>query len=213
MRTRPGIKVCGMKDRDNVIAVAALEPDYMGFILYRNSPRYVDPETLHGLLSCVPTAIKKTAVLVNEPLERACRIARSGQFDLFQLHGDETPEYCRKLSEYAELIKAFRITDSLPSDLEAYMPCCKMFLFDTAGSKYGGTGKKFNHNILSFYNLEKDFILSGGISPADAESVACLNFPHLTAADLNSCFEVSPGIKDIGLLKDFIHKIRNINVC
>lgn len=207
------IKICGMKYPDNVRAVSELKPDLLGFILYRNSPRYVDTDSLPGVIASVPQGIMKTGVLVNEPLEKALSIAGRGYFDFFQLHGDESPAYCMKLSQHAKLIKAFHISDSLPNDLEEYMPFCEMFLFDTAGINYGGTGKKFNHGILSGFNLDKKFILSGGISVTDADALLQSGFHKMTVIDVNSRFEISPGKKDIRLLKEFIDKIRRDYVC
>lgn len=203
------IKVCGMKDPDNIRSVSELKPDLVGFILYRNSPRYVDADSLPRLIRCVSHGIRKTGVLVNEPIANAIKLAGSGYFDLLQLHGDESPAYCRKLSQYAPLVKAFHVSDSFPPGIEEYMPFCEMFLFDTAGANYGGTGKKFDHSILSEYNLDKNFILSGGISVTDADAIKFSGFKKMAAVDMNSLFEISPGKKDIRLLKEFIDKIRS----
>jgi phosphoribosylanthranilate isomerase len=203
------IKICGMKDPDNIAAVVKLKPHYLGFILYERSPRYIDPETAGNLVKSIPRSIKKTAVLVNEPIENAIAIAGRGVFDLIQLHGNETSEYCKKLSGHIRIIKAFSVSDTLPENLEEYEQACSLFLFDTAGEKAGGTGKKFNHSLLKNYSLNTGFILSGGIGPADSEYIKSINHEKMVGVDLNSRFETEPGIKDMNLLKQFIGKIRD----
>ncbi|HEX2919768.1 MAG TPA: phosphoribosylanthranilate isomerase [Bacteroidales bacterium] len=208
------IKICGLKDPGNIGEIIHLQPDYLGFILYRNSPRYVETKSISGTLEKIPSSIKKVGVLVNEPLSKAIELAERGIFDLLQLHGNEDPQYCIELSKHARLIKAFRVSLSLPPDLEDYMNACDMFLFDTAGPNFGGSGQKFDHSILQDYGSEKKFLLSGGISPSDAHSFQNCIYPKMAGLDINSRFEIRPGFKDINLLKSFIGNIRrNNNVC
>ncbi len=202
------IKVCGLKDPSNIEEVAGLHPQFMGFILYKDSPRYVSLKKAGELVKNLPASILKVGVLVNEPLENALEIVQSGVFDLLQLHGTESIIYCQKLSREIEIIKAFPIGKTLPENLADYQSFCTMFLFDNAGRKFGGTGKMFNHNILSGYTLNKGFILSGGISPDDSGYIASMHTNKMIGVDLNSRFEISPGIKDISLLKKFIEKLR-----
>jgi phosphoribosylanthranilate isomerase len=202
------IKVCGMTDPANVEEVAQLKPEYLGFILYKGSPRYVDIETAARLSRNIPSTIMKAGVLVNETLENAVSIAHTGIFDLLQLHGDETVEYCARLSEEMSIMKAFRISDRLPYVIGDYLPFCKMFLFDSSGEKFGGTGIKFNHSLLDSYALDKEFILGGGMSSEDHEYLRTIKNEKMSGIDLNSRFEIKPGIKNINLLKEFIQKIR-----
>jgi len=202
------IKICGLTNPENIEEVVKLKPQYLGFILYEHSPRFVNLLTAGGLVKIIPDTIQKVAVLVNEPAENAVRIAKSGVFDLIQLHGNESSDYCNMLSAYIKIIKAFSIVDSLPENLADYQDACSMFLFDTAGEKAGGTGKKFNHSILKDYSLETDYIISGGISAGDSEYIRSIRTDKMAGADLNSRFEIKPGIKDINLLKSFIDKIR-----
>jgi phosphoribosylanthranilate isomerase len=202
------IKICGLNNLKNAAEVAALQPDYIGFILYSGSPRYVSLEAAGTIIKNISTSIQKVAVLVNEPFENALKIAQSGYFDLLQLHGDESPEYCSKLSHEIRLIKAFSVSDKLPANMHDYLEFCEMFLFDTASESYGGSGQSFDHKILSEYKLDKAFILGGGISPDDSTSIKTLKTERLAAVDLNSRFEVKPGIKDIKLLKYFMEKLR-----
>jgi phosphoribosylanthranilate isomerase len=202
------IKICGLTNLQNVTEVADLRPDYMGFIIYPGSPRYVSLETAGTITKNLVSSILKVGVLVNESFENALKIVQSGYFNLIQLHGNEDVEYCRKLSYHIRIIKAFSVGKSLPANLAAYQEFCEMFLFDTSGELPGGSGKSFDHRILSNYLLEKDFILAGGISPTDTNNIRSIRQEKLSAVDLNSRFELSPGIKDIRLLKNFIEKLR-----
>lgn len=195
-----------MKDPANVSEVAGLKPDYMGFILYRHSPRFIEPEAVEKLKCLIPGSIIKVGVIVNEPLENAVLLA--GRFDMLQLHGNEDVEYCRSLSGFAKIIKAFRISEGLPRDIADYQPYCSLFLFDAAGRLYGGNGTKFDHSHLEDYHLTTQFILSGGISPDDSMIIKNITKKSFAGIDLNSRFEITPGIKDITRLKKFMSKIR-----
>ena len=198
-----------MRDPSNIAEVVKLNPHYLGFILCSDSPRFVSMDEAFNLLKNIPISIKKTGVLVDEPFEDAVRIAQSGIFDLLQLHGNESSEYCKKLSAYTGIIKAFSIAKSLPQNLSDFQPYCKMFLFDTAGENHGGTGKMFDHTVLNYYSENTDYILGGGITPADPDYIKSIRSDKMAGIDLNSRFEVRPGIKDISLLKNFIKEIRN----
>lgn len=202
------IKICGMKDAHNIAAVIRLNPDYMGFILYDQSPRHVTLKEAARLVKNIPSPVKKAAVLVNETIDNALGIAETGIFDILQLHGDESPDYCRRLSLQIPVIKAFRISKALPGNMKEYEPFCSMFLFDSAGEKFGGTGKKYDHGILSGYDLNTEFILSGGITENDADNIKSSGLNKMAGVDLNSRFEVAPGIKNICMLQNFIEKFR-----
>lgn len=202
------IKICGMKDPENLAEAVELQPDYLGFILYKGSSRYVSMELAAGLVKLISSPIRKVGVLVNEPVEDAIGIAQSGIFDLLQLHGNESADYCRELSLHTGIIKAFQIENSLPGNLADFQPYVTYFLFDTAGRKFGGSGEKFNHKVLDGFSSEKKYMLSGGISPDDSDYIRSIMTERIAAIDLNSRFEVSPGIKNIKLLKEFIDKIR-----
>jgi phosphoribosylanthranilate isomerase len=203
------IKICGMTDPENIAGVVKLKPQYMGFIMYERSPRFVNLLTAESLIKNIPETIQKIAVLVNEPVEKAVEIAGSGVFDLIQLHGNESVDYCKILSAHIRIIKAFPVLDSLPENLPEYQFSCSTFLFDTAGETVGGTGKKFNHSILKDYSLETNYIISGGISEGDSEYIRSICTEKMAGVDLNSRFEIKPGIKDITKLKSFIDILRN----
>jgi phosphoribosylanthranilate isomerase len=202
------IKVCGLKDPENILEVAALKPDYMGFILYRKSKRFISLDKIDDIARHIPRSILKVGVIVDEPLEEALNIAQSGIFDLLQLHGAESIDYCRRLSSVTKLIKAFSISKSLPANLSDYEEVCSLFLFDTAGENAGGNGKMFDHSILNKYSYDTGYMLSGGISPGDNSYLKSFPYNGMAGVDLNSRFETEPGIKNIDLLKGFIEKLR-----
>ncbi len=203
------IKVCGLRERENIRAVAGLGPDLMGFIFYPASPRYAGDllraEDLQGL----PSTTLKTGVFVNAGLSDIESIFRKYDLDFVQLHGDESPSYCEQLSGLGiPLIKAFRLTGSFDFDLTArYHAFCRYFLFDAPTVKYGGSGRRFDWELLDRYTLGHPFFLSGGIGPEDAEEILSLRHPALAGVDVNSRFEQSPGVKDTRKLEDFINTI------
>jgi phosphoribosylanthranilate isomerase len=202
------IKVCGMREPDNILEVAMLRPQYMGFILYRYSERHISLKDVIKISGKIPVGVRKVGVIVNEPLENAEIIARSGAFDLLQLHGNESVDYCKNLSPLIKIIKAFPVARSLPDKLLQYQPYCSMFLFDAAGKKYGGNGKKFDHCILDNYLPDISYLLSGGISPDDLRYIMKLQKNRMSGIDLNSGFETQPGIKNVELLKKFMENLR-----
>jgi phosphoribosylanthranilate isomerase len=204
------IKICGMRDTENIRAAAELKPGIMGFIFYPESPRYagelLDPE----ILSELSPGIRKAGVFVNASWSEIKATVEKYFLNIVQLHGDETPELCLQLkSEGLEVIKAFNISNSKAfSQCSAYVSFTDYFLFDTATVKHGGSGQKFDWKILDNYDLRHPFFLSGGISPADAESIAGITLSSFYGIDLNSRFEIKPGVKDIETLKKFINEIR-----
>ena len=200
------IKVCGMRDLENIIQIKELAPDYLGFIFYPKSPRYV--ETLdESLLSLLPP-IKKTAVFVNATLDEVTTIIKQYSFEAIQLHGNESFDYCSKIKkEGAEIIKAFGIHEKFDWKLlESYLDVVDYFLFDTYTSAHGGSGKTFNWEVLKEYPFEKPYFLSGGIGPENIESALAVQDERLYGLDLNSRFELSPGLKNIELLKTVLKK-------
>lgn len=203
------IKVCGVANNMDIREIALLHPDYMGFIFYRKSPRDVS-EIISGLhLDAIPRSVKKVAVLVDHPAVGAIELITKYRFDAVQLHGDEEPAYCRNLMPVCEVIKAFRVMDRLPDNLDQYQDNCHMFLFDAAGKNRGGNSIGFNHAILEDYNLLTPFILSGGIGEHDVPYLRSLGFKQMAGIDINSRFEISPGCKNLHSLKLFITKLRN----
>jgi phosphoribosylanthranilate isomerase len=198
------IKICGMKFHSNILAVAALHPDFMGFIFYSKSPRFAEPLDI-TTLKALPKSIKKIGVFVNENLENILTIATKYDLDGVQLHGTELVEMCKKLRKVGFIvIKAFPIAEAYNFKVtKAYEGACDYFLFDTKADAYGGSGLKFNWGMLNEYVGETPFLLSGGIAADDAEAILKIKHPKFAGIDLNSKFEVKPGEKDIELLKQF----------
>src|SRR5574344_1038831 len=192
------LKVCGTTDGENIRAIESLGVDYIGFIFYEKSPRFVANRP-----SYLPDRKKRVGVFVNSPIETILKTATEYQLSAIQLHGDESPQQCRLLKEKGyRIIKAFQIAHEKDiKAMEAYEGECDYFLFDTKSSSYGGTGKHFNWDILSHYKGKTPFLLSGGIGIEMLDTLKTFEHPKCVGFDLNSKFETKPGIKDI-------HKLR-----
>jgi phosphoribosylanthranilate isomerase len=208
MNKIPKLKICGITEIANMLEVAALKPDFMGFIFYSPSPRDVSEKIEQLPLYELAKEIQKVAVMVNMPLEDAIETIEKYGFDMVQLHGQESPDYCLEIQKYAKVIKAFSVKDYLPRNLDEYENSCDYFLFDTKADKPGGTGLKFDHHILNQYKGTKSFFLSGGIGPEYELNNNTFVHPMLYAMDINSRFETAPGIKNVALIKQFIKKVK-----
>jgi phosphoribosylanthranilate isomerase len=201
------IKVCGMRDAENIREVEALGIDMMGFIFWPKSSRYVSERPAY-----LPSKCKRVGVFVNEDPEQVKRLAAEYRLDYIQLHGQESPEQISHLSpltSHLSIIKAFNIATA--EDLEqtkAYEGLTDLFLFDAKGKSVGGNGEKFNWDVLDAYHGSTPFLLSGGIGPDDADNVKACCHPKCIGIDLNSRFELSPGLKDVNKLKLFLGKIQ-----
>lgn len=199
------VKVCGMREADNIRQVEQTGADWMGFIDYEGSPRYVSdtPEYL-------PESVQKVGVFVNASLQRIQRKITAWRLDLVQLHGKESPGLCRELQQTGiKTIKAFSL--HAPEDLQAteeYTNCCDYFLFDTPCNGYGGSGKSFDWELLTHYQGPIPFLLSGGLKPESLEALLKFNHPCWAGIDLNSGFEQAPGLKDASSLSTFIHSFK-----
>ena len=203
------IKICGMREPDNIRDITRLNPDFMGFIFYKNSPRFAKKPD-EKLLKSLPESIKKVGVFVNEDLENILSIIRKYDLDAVQLHGAENINLCRTLKEEAKtkVIKAFPIMEAYNLKVtNDYEGVADLFLFDTKTDIYGGSGQKFNWNILHEYKGDTNFLLSGGISIADVKAIRKLKHPKMVGVDLNSKFEIKPGLKDSALLHQFINEL------
>jgi phosphoribosylanthranilate isomerase len=205
------VKVCGMCDPLNVKEIAETKPDYIGFIFFCGSPRYVGEEPEMALFNNVSPGIKKTGVFLNEDNYKILDVSMATGLDMIQLHGNESPESCLQLKTSGLLIsKAFNIGMNFRfENLIPYMPVCDYFLFDTKSEKPGGSGRKFNWEKLKEYTLDKPFFLSGGIGPEDAGVIKAIENRGFFGVDVNSRFENTPGIKDITLVKTFIKSLKD----
>lgn len=205
-----------MKQPQNISEVAALQPDYMGFIFYEKTPRFFE-----GEIPQIPSAIKKTGVFVDATAEFISDKIKKHELRAIQLHGNESPELCRRIKkgfpeEDIKIIKVFSVKEEFDfSRLKAYEDVVDFFLFDTKGKTKGGTGKTFNWKVLKNYPSSTPFFLSGGIGLEEAGEINKLqayfqekgkeNLLH--AVDVNSRFEIEPGLKDSASIKKFIEQI------
>lgn len=207
------VKVCGMTLIEQVEALPDLGATFAGFIFYPKSPRYVFRHLTSAQIKKVNT-INKVGVFVNASVEEVLLMVDECRLHMVQLHGDESPKYCERIADYVSVVKAFRLSDNDSIDwmIRPYMDVCDMFMFDTMGAGYGGTGKKFDWNILKGSNIGKPFFLSGGIQPDDSESLKQFQqepvAKALFAIDINSKFELSPGVKDMKKVQEFIAKMK-----
>lgn len=194
------IKVCGLKYADNIARVAALGADYMGFICYDQSPRYMADLPPH--VTAIPDGVVTTGVFVNEDADKVFEMIGQYGFKAIQLHGTETPAYCLQFNGKVTVIKAFGIDEGFNFEqLETYKDVVDFFLFDTRTLAHGGSGKTFDWEILDGYKLDIPFFLSGGLSPDNIGEAVKINHPAFYGVDLNSKFEIEPGLKDMEKLK------------
>jgi phosphoribosylanthranilate isomerase len=210
------IKVCGITDANTAAALSKAGVDYIGFIFYPASKRYVlNTLTFEQIKNIQLPGVVKVGVFVNEPADKVIEIATVAGLDMIQLHGDETPNYCKEMANYYPVIKAFRVAgnDNIAYKIADYLEEVDYLLFDTASSLYGGSGVSFDWQKLVHATQQKPYFLSGGIGPQDTDKVAhFLQSSHIgncIALDVNSKFETITGVKDIALLNSFIPKIKN----
>ena len=207
------VKVCGMTQLEQVERLEEIGATFAGFIFYPKSPRYV-------LRHLTTTQIKKenkinkVGVFVNASTDHVLQMVDECRLHMVQLHGDESPKYCEKIADYISVVKAFRLSDNdhIEWMIRPYMNVCDMFLFDTEGAGYGGTGKKFDWKVLEGSTIGKPFFLSGGIQADDTDKLKAFSQDPvanaLFAIDINSKFEVNPGVKDMNKIERFISELK-----
>ncbi len=216
------LKVCGMKYEDNISQIANLQPDYLGFIFYKKSARHFNTS-----ISELPDSIKKTGVFVDESIENVIELINTHQLQAVQLHGKESPEYCSALRDaerisisheknlkkvQVEIIKVFSIKNEFNFEvLKPYEDVCDYFLFDTKGKLPGGNGYTFDWSVLNNYPSTKLFFLSGGIGLDQVDAIKRFKQSEASkycyALDVNSKFEIEPGLKNIEKLKVFKNNV------
>jgi phosphoribosylanthranilate isomerase len=206
------LKICGMKYQDNINQVATLQPNYLGYIFYEKSVRFFEND-----IPKIPNSIKKAGVFVDADLSYVIDKINKYKLQAIQLHGNESPEFCKQLKanyhsgqseESLEIIKVFSIKDKFNFDvLKPYETVCDYYLFDTKGKLPGGNGYTFNWNVLKDYPSTKPFFLSGGIGLEEMENINEFQKSEASkycfAIDVNSKFEIEPGLKNIEQLKEF----------
>jgi phosphoribosylanthranilate isomerase len=205
------IKVCGMRNPSNIKELVRLKPDYIGFIFYPPSKRYIGAQIPAEIQAMITDGIRKVGVFVNEPLDNLINTIKCNQLDMVQLHGRELPDYCETLKKMnISVIKVFSISPDFDfGTVNQFDPYCDYYLFDTAGILAGGSGIKFDWRILGKYVADKPFFLSGGIQPTDIGDLKRVLNDKLYAIDVNSGFEIEPGLKDISKLRTFIDGVRS----
>jgi phosphoribosylanthranilate isomerase len=203
------LKICGMKYPDNILEVGSLLPDYMGFIFWEKSARYFD-----GVIPDLPKSIKKVGVFVNENIPVIEEKIAKYDLQAIQLHGKESVEFCSelktKIDPSIEIFKVFSADENFDfSVLKAYESVCDYFLFDTKGKLPGGNGTTFDWRILENYPSTKPFFLSGGIGLEELDSIKEISKTNLPlyAIDINSKFEIEPGLKNTSLCTDAIYRV------
>lgn len=208
------IKVCGMTLPEQVNALDAMGVDLAGFIFYEKSPRYIKRKISPAIMKKTGSRIARVGVFVNMNYDELLRTVEEYRLDMVQLHGDESERFCEKVANYVSVIKAFRLSDNDPIDwmVRPYYDTCDMYMFDTLGSGYGGTGKKFDWQVLKNTSIDKLYFLSGGIEPGDEERLIEFSTTpearKLFAIDINSKFELSAGIKNMDKVKQFVENLR-----
>lgn len=215
------IKICGLTQPENIKEILLQQPDMVGFIFYAKSPRMVDEKSLPQWIEeneALFGDIKRVGVFVDAKIDYVLNAVHDFKLDFIQLHGTESPEYCREIQDYwnfssirkAAFIKAFQVDEQFDfSAVQSYEGICSYFLFDTKSAQHGGSGKKFDWSILNNYKGVTPFLLSGGIGPDDAAAVKKLNIPQLAGIDINSRFESEPGVKEVAKVETFLKTLKN----
>lgn len=203
------LKVCGMRDVENITALIELKPDFIGFIFYDKSPRFVENSLNMEYLGKIPSSIKKVGVFVNATVDYILQTSRKYGLNYAQLHGNETPDFCKNLRQKGvSIIKAFSVDDNFVfSQLNNYKPHVDFFLFDAKGNNHGGNGVTFDWQILKRYDNQKPYLLAGGLDLDNINLVHEIS-PKPYAIDVNSKFELEPGLKDINKISDLIAKLK-----
>lgn len=197
------IKVCGLKFEQNLLDISTLDIDMVGYNFYEPSPRYIQNK-----LPNTSSHIKKVGVFVNASESFILQKVYEYNLDYAQLHGDENLEFCTKIKASIPVIKVFRVKDQLDVNLIKTFEFCDFFLFDTATKQFGGSGKKFDWSLLNEFDINVPFLLSGGIGAEDLDDILKISHPKFVGIDINSKFEISPGLKDIDKVKFFVDEIK-----
>lgn len=199
------IKVCGLRDISNINALNKIQIHFIGLNFYRKSKRYIDHNQAY-LLSNYKEH-KKVGVFVNARKQYLLDMVKIYGLEYVQLHGNESPSYVKAVKEHVKVIKVFSIqTEEDFKNIELYKDC-DFFLFDTKTPDYGGSGKKFDWALLNNYKGKTKFFLAGGIGPDDVARIKLINHPSFHALDINSAFEIEPGVKDIEQIIQFLNNL------
>lgn len=208
------LKICGMRDPDNIREVIRYAPDYLGFIFYMGSPRYVGDHLEQLQKVVIPATIRKVGVFVNEYCSKILQMREKLHFDMVQLHGNEAFTLCEKLkNEGLEVIKVFSVGEAIDFDqMKPYLGYVDYFLFDTKGKNYGGNSIAFDWKLINNYPFQIPFFLGGGIGIENIQEIRAVKSPYFHAVDANSRLETSPALKDIRKVDAFRKQFDQINI-
>jgi phosphoribosylanthranilate isomerase len=206
------LKVCGITQIDQLLALQEIGVDYAGLIFFEGSPRFVG---LHDFQASVikqnDISIKRIGVFVNAKEDEILKAVDDWKLEMVQLHGEESPVFCEKISNHVKTIKAFRVKEeeSLAYKIAPYENAVEYFLFDAMGKQYGGTGNKFDWKVIVEANIQKPYFLSGGLGPDDVADIQLFGQANINcfAIDVNSRFEVKPGVKNIEIVRTFTERL------
>jgi len=205
---RVKVKICGITSREQALAIAALDVDALGFVLYQKSPRYIAPEKIQSIVQGLPPFTKSVGVFVNEPLENLIAVMQKSGLDVAQLSGDESVDYCQRLTQNnVSWLRSFRIRE--PSDIDpiGLFPARYILLDAWSDNAYGGTGKTFDWNLVHRLSGQFEIILAGGINAENAEMAIRKVQPY--GLDISSGVEDAPGIKSLDRVKILLDRIRS----
>ena len=200
------IKVCGITSLKQLQQLDGLNIDFAGLNFYESSPRYVGENIDAETLIQADLDVRTVGIFVDDDYETVMEKVEKYELHMVQLHGSESPELCKELSADTEVVKVFAIDDNVKDIDELVAPydaVCDYYLFDTASEAKGGSGKKFNWDLLGKAKIEKPFFISGGIATSDAVALKNFKHPDFYGVDINSKFEKSAGVKDMAAVLEF----------
>jgi phosphoribosylanthranilate isomerase len=209
------IKVCGITQLKQLQQLDALNIDFAGLVFDDKSPRCVKNKLKPSDLRDADFDIRKVGVFVNATVKEVLKAIDEYSLDVVQLHGDESPDFCDKVSGDAEVIKAFHVGDNetnIDALVKNYDAVCDYYLFDTVSAGYDGSGKQSDWSAIANAKIEKPFFLSGGISLEDVSRLNAFKHPDLFAVDINSRFETAPGAKDMRLVLQFQQALKKVSI-
>tara|TARA_R110002124_G_scaffold80533_10_gene213169 strand:+ start:10780 stop:11421 length:642 start_codon:yes stop_codon:yes gene_type:complete len=206
------IKVCGLTNLEDARFASGLFVDYLGFIFYEKSPRFIEPAKAGAIINWLEGP-EKVGVFVNQPLDEVITIAKETGLDIMQLHGNETPEYCELIEK--PIIKVIHITEdttkeALQKKVSEYESVAEYFLFDSKiGEQWGGTGRTFDWNLIKEIT-DKPFFLSGGLNSENVSEAIDISHPY--AVDVSSSIEEEPGLKDFEKMEVFVNTVKPVEL-
>lgn len=199
------LKICGMKYNENIVEIIPFQPNFMGFIFHKKSPRNI--EIVPSVI--IPDSIEKVGVFVNASLNFILEKANQMKLSTIQLHGHESPQFCKELKKSFSIIKAFNIDSCFDfNTLTPYEPFVDYFLLDAKGKSAGGNGVPFDWELLKKYTSNIPFLLSGGINATMIKEIKTLHHPQLIGIDINSGVEKAPGLKDSLKIKQLTDELQ-----